>query len=47
MFEKFFRVEHHRADGANGARGAGIGLYLCRQIKVNGGGPLSVRSGMG
>jgi NtrC-family two-component system sensor histidine kinase KinB len=32
VFEKFFRVEHHHADGANGARGAGIGLYLCRQI---------------
>jgi NtrC-family two-component system sensor histidine kinase KinB len=32
VFEKFFRVEHHRAGGANGARGAGIGLYLCRQI---------------
>jgi NtrC-family two-component system sensor histidine kinase KinB len=32
VFEKFFRVEHHRADGANGARGAGIGLYLCSQI---------------
>jgi NtrC-family two-component system sensor histidine kinase KinB len=32
VFEKFFRVEHHRANGANGARGAGIGLYLCRQI---------------
>lgn len=32
VFEKFFRVEHHHLDGANGARGAGIGLYLCRQI---------------
>ena len=32
VFEKFFRVEHHHANGANGARGAGIGLYLCRQI---------------
>jgi NtrC-family two-component system sensor histidine kinase KinB len=32
VFEKFFRVEHHRANCANGARGAGIGLYLCRQI---------------
>ncbi len=32
VFEKFFRVEHHRANGTNGARGAGIGLYLCRQI---------------
>jgi NtrC-family two-component system sensor histidine kinase KinB len=32
VFEKFFRVEHHRPDGADGVRGAGIGLYLCRQI---------------
>ena len=32
MFEKFFRFEHHHADRANGACGAGIGLYLCRQI---------------
>jgi NtrC-family two-component system sensor histidine kinase KinB len=32
VFEKFFRVEHHRVNGTNGARGAGIGLYLCRQI---------------
>ncbi len=32
VFEKFFRVEHHRGGDSNGARGAGIGLYLCRQI---------------
>jgi NtrC-family two-component system sensor histidine kinase KinB len=32
VFEKFFRVEHHQANGAKGAHGAGIGLYLCRQI---------------
>jgi NtrC-family two-component system sensor histidine kinase KinB len=32
VFEKFFRVEHHRGEDAQGVRGAGIGLYLCRQI---------------
>ena len=32
MFEKFFRFEHHHADGMNGTHRAGIGLYLCRQI---------------
>jgi len=30
VFDKFFRVEHSR-DG-DGAKGTGIGLYLCRQI---------------
>jgi NtrC-family two-component system sensor histidine kinase KinB len=32
VFEKFFRVEHERDNGNEGVRGAGIGLYLCRQI---------------
>jgi NtrC-family two-component system sensor histidine kinase KinB len=33
VFEKFFRVEHERPERAAGpAQGAGIGLYLCRQI---------------
>ena len=32
VFEKFFRVEQHRGSDASGTRGAGIGLYLCRQI---------------
>jgi NtrC-family two-component system sensor histidine kinase KinB len=31
VFDKFFRIEH-RLEGAKGATGAGIGLYLCRQI---------------
>jgi NtrC-family two-component system sensor histidine kinase KinB len=26
VFEKFFRVEHHRPEGDDGARGSGIGL---------------------
>ncbi len=38
VFEKFFRVEHHRGADAEGVRGTGIGLYLCRQIiKAHGG----------
>jgi two-component system, NtrC family, sensor histidine kinase KinB len=32
VFEKFFRVEHHRGTDSPGVRGTGIGLYLCRQI---------------
>lgn len=32
VFEKFFRVEHHAGSDQEGVRGAGIGLYLCRQI---------------
>ena len=32
IFEKFFRVEHHRDGPKEGTRGAGVGLYLCRQI---------------
>jgi NtrC-family two-component system sensor histidine kinase KinB len=38
IFEKFFRVEHHRGGGPNGVPGTGIGLYLCREIvKAHGG----------
>jgi NtrC-family two-component system sensor histidine kinase KinB len=32
VFEKFFRVEHYRHGSDTGARGSGIGLYLCKQI---------------
>ena len=32
IFDKFFRVEHQLGDGRPHARGAGIGLYMCRQI---------------
>jgi NtrC-family two-component system sensor histidine kinase KinB len=31
IFDKFFRLEHHQAERPH-ARGAGIGLYMCRQI---------------
>jgi signal transduction histidine kinase len=32
VFEKFFRVEHYRPGGEREPRGAGIGLYLCKEI---------------
>lgn len=32
VFEKFFRVEHQRSAREEAPRGAGIGLYLCKQI---------------
>lgn len=32
VFEKFFRVEHHRPTRDVGPRGSGIGLYLCKEI---------------
>jgi two-component system, NtrC family, sensor histidine kinase KinB len=32
VFEKFFRVEHHRSDREEAPRGSGIGLYLCKEI---------------
>ncbi len=32
VFDKFFRVEHQRPAADGEPRGAGIGLYLARQI---------------
>jgi NtrC-family two-component system sensor histidine kinase KinB len=32
IFEKFFRVEHHRRVDAKERKGTGIGLYLCKHI---------------
>jgi NtrC-family two-component system sensor histidine kinase KinB len=32
IFDKFFRVEHHRQDAEQGVRGSGIGLYIAREI---------------
>lgn len=45
IFEKFFRVEHHRDEQAQGVRGAGIGLYLCRQIIEAHGGSIRCDAG--
>jgi NtrC-family two-component system sensor histidine kinase KinB len=32
VFDKFFRLEHQQSEDRPHARGAGIGLYMCRQI---------------
>jgi len=46
VFEKFFRVEH-RLGRAEGTSGAGIGLYLCRQIVEAHGGHIRCSPGQG
>jgi NtrC-family two-component system sensor histidine kinase KinB len=45
IFEKFFRVEQHQEGDGSGARGAGIGLYLCRQIVAAHGGTIRCETG--
>ncbi len=45
VFDKFFRVEQHSENGQSGTRGAGIGLYLCRQIIEAHGGTISCEPG--
>jgi NtrC-family two-component system sensor histidine kinase KinB len=47
VFDKFFRVEHHRPDGARRVRGTGIGLYLCREIVKAHGGSIRCEPGDG
>jgi len=45
IFDKFFRLEHHQSEARPGARGAGIGLYMCRQIVELHGGHISCSAG--
>ncbi|RJS23279.1 hypothetical protein DRW03_13320 [Corallococcus sp. H22C18031201] len=47
IFDKFFRVEHHRPGTETGTRGSGIGLYLCRQIVELHGGSIRCQQGDG
>jgi NtrC-family two-component system sensor histidine kinase KinB len=46
IFDKFFRMEHQQAERPY-ARGAGIGLYMCRQIVELHGGHIRCGSGDG
>ena len=45
IFDKFFRVEQDTVGEHGGIWGAGIGLYLCRQIVEAHGGAISCEGG--
>ena len=45
IFDKFFRIEHQQPEGRPHARGAGIGLYMCRQIVELHGGRIDCAAG--
>ena len=47
IFDKFFRLEHQPTEARPGARGAGIGLYMCRQIVELHGGSIACGAGPG
>ena len=42
VFDKFFRVEHARPTSSRKPRGAGLGLYLCKQIVDAHGGTIQI-----
>lgn len=46
VFEKFFRLEHQPLSDRSHARGAGIGLYMCRQIVELHGGSIACTVGL-
>jgi NtrC-family two-component system sensor histidine kinase KinB len=46
IFDKFFRLEHHQTENRAGARGAGIGLYMSRQIVELHGGQIACSAGI-
>jgi NtrC-family two-component system sensor histidine kinase KinB len=45
IFDKFFRLEHQHLDDRRHPRGAGIGLYMCRQIVELHGGHVACAAG--
>jgi signal transduction histidine kinase/HAMP domain-containing protein len=45
IFDKFFRLEHQQPEDRPRARGAGIGLYMCRQIVELHGGRIECTAG--
>jgi signal transduction histidine kinase len=47
IFDKFFRLEDQHVEARPGARGAGIGLYMCRQIVELHGGEITCHGGAG